>query len=734
MLIVLGLSHCDELPSSIEVESSINRTIDEVERLIHSNSSLPHLSRREIVDILFNITSKDFEVYKNKETIEEARKIYQRALMVVLPFKAEDAKENLTDLYTRPPIIRVIADPSLVSKNLQEWNNEQLSTSTTQETRRDEESLENLVVTHASEKATSKEIPSAKTRYKNHRETYSEVSTKTPLKFDSAPIKFSFNLENLQKQQTIERSTTTRRPVFRGTSSTKDENVFIVYSTSATVRTTETSPKDILKISTSRPFKQETVLSANQWRYNAPTSSTTTKIPDLKKIHNKQSFSPISKNVTMPTMISKTKDVTEISKITSGKIKDDAEQLSTSIYVTPTTTPSSSSFSSEKPKYNFTYNFNSGGFRRITTTPLPTTTTMRPELMDLLASIGLRPENANNVEEVFEKSKESFENSQIANNFGFVYPTSGLTSVMPDLPSITSQNTFENPIVSEIGKGINNLTPDVQLLFQRFGLQTSNPTTTTTSTTLKPTEKTNSYTNFKALPTLGKVRDPNMKDFLAQFGLGVSDNRQKKAMPLSTERPSLIEAVPGNMRQILENVGLISRRKVPKTTHTPKLEDTEPTESTRFHVFKPHEVEVKDEKQKMKINELLDMIRLVQEGKANATDVRKAASDLLETAKILKDGPDPLKLEEIVKMYNEDTLKNEVKRQNQDEAVETTTNNDQDVANITPTTATFISTGIRRFMISVLGTSEYWVRRIIQGLTMIRSMLTNMGTRTRSPD
>ncbi|XP_071571491.1 uncharacterized protein [Temnothorax nylanderi] len=714
MLIVIGLCHCNDLPSRTEVESSINRTIEEVEKLIHQNATLPHLTRQEIIDILFNITSKDLETYKDKTTIEEARNIYQKALMVVLPYNAEDARESMKDLYTKQPIVELIADPTINPENLKEWRNKKLQANALiQEKQHDKQSLENFIVTYAPEKNLPEENPLAETRYKNHKETYSEahsnISVKETLKFDS-PMKFSFNLENLQKEPifTEEPATTTRRPVFQESSLTKNEEVYIVYSTSATTIPPETvkMKKNVTMLNlgpemTSRPLKyNENVLSVGQWRYNPPTTQSTTtltKLPDMffKRIHDKQS--PFSTTTSLENMapsasISKINYIPEIIT-TSEKIPIVNAEQPVPIYVTPMPFSSSSpsSSSSEKLKYNSTYILNSGGFRRITTREREreTTTTMRPEVMELLASIGLRPENATNVEDIFKKNKESLEmKSQISNGSGLVHTTSGLSAVVPHSPSITAQNTFESP-VSEIRKGMNNLTPDVQRFFQRFGLQTSNLVTTTMST-LKSTINTNSYTNFKPLPT-SQIKNEDMKEFLAKFGLGVSDSRQKKAMSASTERPSLIEAVPDNMRQILENIGLISRK---TSRTTPKMEDIEPTKTTKIHIFKPHEVYVKDEGQRIKINELLDKIRLVQEGKANAKDVRKIADDLLATTKTLKDGPDPLNLEEIIRIYNEERdVKNEVKRQqNPEEIVEITTNGDRALANATTTTKTATTT------------------------------------------
>lgn len=737
VLVVLGLGHCDDLPSRLEVESSINRTIVEVERLMREDSTLPRLNRSEIVNILYNITSRDLSAYKNQETIEEARKIYQRALMLVLPYNAEDTQEDIENLFTKPPIVKMVADSSSSLETVETWESEELITST-QETPDDNQSLENLVV---SEKSIVRESSQNKTRYKNHRETYSDVHTKIPLKetlkFDSAPIKFSFNLDNLQKQQTTTiNPTTTRRPVFQKSSSAKDEKVHIVYSTSATIRTMNTSPKNVQiggidkSGTTSQTTKQkQNVLSSDQWRYNAPPVTTERTIISTKafnlssnEIHDKQPFLPtvnvLPEDSVIITPISKTVD---IPKIISKETKVVETKQTPSNYVTP---PSSSA-SFEKSKYGSTYTSNSGGFRRITTT----TTTIRPEVMDLLASIGLRPENSTNVEDVFKKNKDILENKFQVFNPNMHTTVSGLTDVTPDSSSIVAQNTFVNP-VSEIGKGMSNLSPDVQLLFQQFGLKTSNSLITTTSTP-SPTITSNSYTNFKPLPT-SRIKDQDMREFLAKFGLGVNDNRQQKGMRMPTERPSLIEAVPSDMRPILENIGLISR-KIPKTTQ--KTQDIiKPTEASRLHVFKPHEVYVKDEKQRLQILELLDTIKLVQEGKAHAKDVRKVADDLLVTTKKLQDGPDPLSLEEIIRIYNED-LKNEVKRQEGQEkptetattattTISTTTANGENLANISTTSFT---NGIKRFMISVLSVSEFWVRKFIQGLTRIRYMLNNMG-------
>lgn len=170
------------------------------------------------------------------------------------------------------------------------------------------------------------------------------------------------------------------------------------------------------------------------------------------------------------------------------------------------------------------------------------------------------------------------------------------------------------------------------------------------------------------------------------------------------------------------------------------MEDMESTETSKFHVFKPHEVDVKDEEQRNKINQLLNTVKLVQEGKVDVQNVKNAT-------KVLKDGPDPLKFEEIAKTHedeNED-VRNEVKRQEErkqeeqkqeeqkqeqkqvEQQQETTTEQFTTIEE-SPT----VVTGIKKFMIYILGNSEFWFRRIIQGLTKFRNVLTNLYDRIRN--
>lgn len=675
------------------------------------------MTRQEIVKILQNITSQDLKEFKDKEKLERARNLYQRALMVVLPYSAEESAGNLKDLYTKPPMTRIISD---FSTSMGKNENEEVEEDKSRRGENDASlATENFILTSDSYKSVSKEQTGTtmQNRYKNHRDTYSEVLTKVPLKetlkLDPTPVRFTFNLENLRKNAyTTEKTTTARYPIYR---SKGNEELEIVYSTSVTEEPTTKPASKEINIDLERSKVNQNVLTSSQWRYNAPPS--TTMNPTLPSKLDKIPFLPtintnISGNITIPS----TKRSEILTKDSNAEALTMNSERPTALYVTPMPTNTS-----PKMKYSSTYSLNSAGFRQATTS----TTTMRPEVMDLLASIGLRPDNTSNVEDVYKKSKDMAENKFQAPDANSIQKLIS-ASTGDEATSIVDQNTFENS-GSEIKKGVENLTPDVQLLFKKFGLQTSILGQPTVTTTQRTTINFNSYTNFKPLPT-SSVKDQEMRIFLAKFGLGTSDDRRQKSMRFTTEPPSVIEVVPENMRGILENIGLISRKSSKKVINS--MEDMESTETSKFHVFKPHEVNVKDEEQRNKINQLLNTVKLVQEGKVDVQNVRKATM-------VLKDGPDPLKFEEIAEIHEDEDARNEVKRQEEqkreeqkqeEKQEETTTEQFTTVEEESPT----VVTGIKKFMIYILGNSEFWFQRIIQGLTKFRNVLTNLYDRIRN--
>ena len=114
------------------------------------------MTRQEIVKILQNITFQDLKEFKeDKEKLERARNLYQRALMVVLPYSAEESAGNLKDLYTKPPMTRIISD---FSTSMGKDENEEVEEDKSRRGENDASlATENLILTSDSYKSLSKD-------------------------------------------------------------------------------------------------------------------------------------------------------------------------------------------------------------------------------------------------------------------------------------------------------------------------------------------------------------------------------------------------------------------------------------------------------------------------------------------------------------------------------------------------------------------------------------------------
>ncbi|XP_033207914.1 uncharacterized protein DDB_G0284459 isoform X2 [Belonocnema kinseyi] len=618
LLAVLGLGRClDHVPSREEIEASINRTIEEVEKKVQADPSLPRLSRKDIVDILHNITTKDLISYGNK-TLENTRNDYQRALMVVLPYNTNGSNESLEELYTKPPMVKMVSDDLDTNDN---------------ENQKFELPSENLITIFP----TSNSVNAVSTTKDHHKHFEGDQ------RLDKRPERFSFDLEKLAKVPvTTEKPLHTWKPIPKKTTNTPDSaqsssSGYVDYNTKVS-----TTDKPI-----SKPTQH--ILSSDQWSYHAPPTTPKARYP----LPQKGFFLPTMQS----TLDERNKEENKKQELfTLFEDSDVMTEHSSPIYVTP--------MSESKPKS--VYTLAAGGFLSSTTPP-----PMRKEVEDLLQSIGLRPmQNDDKKLDLIFDQKLLDSKFQIPDTSNVIQgQVTGLTAADIKAASIIDQNTFDNSD-TKFKKGVDNLTPSVQLLFQKFGLQTSlnaeASTSTTTTTTVKPTlPGYNSYSNFKPLPN-SAVQDKEMRDFLARFGLGVGESRSQKAISprknTREEPPSLIEAVPGNMKRILENIGLITKSRARSEVGSRKEINVQTTAAPQLHVFKPHETSVFNDKQRSKINELLETVKKVQRGKANVEEVQRVADEVLETTKSLPEGPDPASLEEILKLYKED-LRNEVKRQ-----------------------------------------------------------------------
>jgi hypothetical protein len=202
--------------------TDVNKTIEEVERILAANPTLPQLSRNEIIEILNNITTQDQTVTPGGETLsgnnESAvnqitsegssdlqpgnNKTHEeylramRALMLVLPYNAKNLSETkIRELYTKAPIVQFIGDDS----------EEVVTTMTTK--------LKPSVTTAAST-TTTEQSPHIEqyfqqhTKHQNHHQSYHQP-------YDSEPIhpesNYSYETETKPTTLTTEQSSTTKR-------------------------------------------------------------------------------------------------------------------------------------------------------------------------------------------------------------------------------------------------------------------------------------------------------------------------------------------------------------------------------------------------------------------------------------------------------------------------------------------------------------------------------------------
>ncbi|KAF5302873.1 hypothetical protein FQA39_LY02053 [Lamprigera yunnana] len=107
----LNVIHTKEVDSNAnDFETSlsyIDQTVREVEDILKANTSLPRLTRGEILQIIENITKTDLATtQKGKENLRS-----QKAVMLVMPYTPNnDDEQKMQELFTKPPITRMIND------------------------------------------------------------------------------------------------------------------------------------------------------------------------------------------------------------------------------------------------------------------------------------------------------------------------------------------------------------------------------------------------------------------------------------------------------------------------------------------------------------------------------------------------------------------------------------------------------------------------------------------------
>ncbi|KAH8394487.1 hypothetical protein KR222_011841 [Zaprionus bogoriensis] len=102
-----GANYVQQLDKSFFQPREIEQTIDEVQKILANDPALPRLTRGEIEELYEKVTREEYE--KSIEAGDMSRADSMRALMLVLPYNTDNnTEENLQELYTRPPVTRVI--------------------------------------------------------------------------------------------------------------------------------------------------------------------------------------------------------------------------------------------------------------------------------------------------------------------------------------------------------------------------------------------------------------------------------------------------------------------------------------------------------------------------------------------------------------------------------------------------------------------------------------------------
>lgn len=92
---------------SEKYKNDVDGTIEDIQKIVNSDKTLPRLTRGEIIELLDNLTQIDPEGWRKK--VNKNRQEYQRAIMLVMPYTPKNTDSfNMEELYTKPPITHII--------------------------------------------------------------------------------------------------------------------------------------------------------------------------------------------------------------------------------------------------------------------------------------------------------------------------------------------------------------------------------------------------------------------------------------------------------------------------------------------------------------------------------------------------------------------------------------------------------------------------------------------------
>ncbi|XP_053696818.1 uncharacterized protein LOC128744079 [Sabethes cyaneus] len=152
----------------------VQQTIAEVQRLLALDPALPRLTKGEIEELFENVTKE--ELAKSLREGDHSRAQHMRALMLVLPYNTNNVNpENVEDIYTLPPVTKVVGADGIASKNFELLNAQAGITPARQVA-----TLNQPSSTATTTRATQRPV--------FHQKSTSEAATKKPLSTTQIPI------------------------------------------------------------------------------------------------------------------------------------------------------------------------------------------------------------------------------------------------------------------------------------------------------------------------------------------------------------------------------------------------------------------------------------------------------------------------------------------------------------------------------------------------------------------
>ncbi|KAF2881326.1 hypothetical protein ILUMI_24842 [Ignelater luminosus] len=639
--------------------SYLDKTVREVESLINANSTLPRLTRGEILEIIENITKSDLLEAQQKLN-NKSKERDQKAVMLVMPYTPGKSDEGeMQELFTKPPVTKIIGESVKVSEPRVKPTHKRRRRPTSQTTKGPqgafygevfpeplldreiitkkpilkEEFSKPSIVTYLSTSTTTKEPEPEITTYRPIQELFPEKTKYikgSPFTTTSKPLTISTEISVV-----INNSPRTEQPNYpkRRRRPSKHPQRYPNHKYPDEKESTTLKINEGLQIVESP--KLETATTAKQTSFSFAT------VPPARpsKPHRFTTAKPFLSEVNLPDDLKSTFEDLD---------------LHDSLNTHPLVYESEQSYAKPPP--------------------------LNDNVKDILASIG-------------------------------VLPSTTTTTILPGISNVADTLS---PDMKELLMSF-GLLPDPNVK--------DNPESVKEEPIGVPTAeiRPESYVQFKPLPESGVARS-EMEELLEQFGLGKRTKGLRRQKAVSTEKPPKIlsdvpvideDILPDYVRGVASDLGLKTRngKKIrtaafEKTMEKNKVEtpstekpstersSTKKPSTEKDHVMDPLETSYATQDELEKLNQLLDIIKELERLNGTATEEDLKKIDI----KNLKDLVGSLNKDEFVPLdeqewapdplnYDYGLSKNEVKRQENTTSVIT-----ESVVVVTPSATTTTTT------------------------------------------